>query len=506
MAAPEVSQTMDVWQRRWEAVEALIQRAIDSLGCRDASDGAFNEIKKTLEKLKTFGRQQYYFFYNGLVQSNSVYCLASTASLIDHPRFAHYAGHYSLANAILSRILAQVSNDLSILRIAHDQRIAARDFDNTQVNVIEQADQLAKGAFMMIDDENKLDQATRIVTYLRSSTNVRLIPYAPVPLIGIPPTIFTAWRDLLAIPHEVGHYVYWNGRLSEQRSVPSQQAIQDDLNDLFKAVTAPHLLAVRDWAEEICADVVGCIIGGPVVGLSFAELAKQAVGVKFMRNDGAHPIPAIRPLLYAKILCLLNESRMTTAAEQLEHQWQQYLEHERQFDLCQGDLQQQLDLAVGMAAIFVKWVNVDKDVDAIRWSHGEGPIENWFADFEAWMTAAGADSLPAKIEAHLQSRQNLPMPDAKLLAMADADQKGQDGAAPANGDSGPIAMWRDVIKRSTIIGTLENNWIDTLSGKGNLAEEFTAIVDRFEILAEEWLAIFELGGWTTEGPENQPDE
>ena len=62
----------------------------------------------------------------------------------------------------------------------------------------------------------RIERLSVALTYLQKSYETRVIPYAEVCLIGIPFTSVRLTEDLLAIPHEVGHYVFWNSHLKDQ--------------------------------------------------------------------------------------------------------------------------------------------------------------------------------------------------------------------------------------------------------------------------------------------------
>ena len=85
---------------------------------------------------------------------------------------------------------------------------------------------------------------------------------------------------------------------------------------------------VRQWREEILSDVYGCLIAGPVIGLSSQDLALQFSFRGFARHDGVHPVPFLRPYVYIKTLekmaCCPN------SVEKLRARWQEKLEERKQ--------------------------------------------------------------------------------------------------------------------------------------------------------------------------------
>jgi hypothetical protein len=140
-----------------------------------------------------------------------------------------------------------------------------------------------------------LPEATAALIYVEKMASIRIVPYAPVAFIAIPFTSIRAQRDLLAIPHEVGHHVYWNGKL-------------DGGGWLREALV--HLLEqqserpawIKRWVEEVFADIFGCLIAGPLIALDFQDLQLQNSQQGFVEDDGEHPTPVLRPYVYTKVL------------------------------------------------------------------------------------------------------------------------------------------------------------------------------------------------------------
>jgi hypothetical protein len=74
------------------------------------------------------------------------------------------------------------------------------------------ADELAIGAMMMFKGSFALDRFATAITYTWTTNTSRVIPYADVALIGLPISVLGNQEDVLAIPHEVGHFLFWNGK------------------------------------------------------------------------------------------------------------------------------------------------------------------------------------------------------------------------------------------------------------------------------------------------------
>ncbi|MCA9923542.1 MAG: hypothetical protein KC421_14285 [Anaerolineales bacterium] len=260
-----------IWQKRWNALEKTMQ----------ATDiGTTSEtLSSMLTCLAAFGKSQFQFFYDGF---NSGKLLPS----MHHP-----------AEFVLNATLSQVSYDLSVIRQAADQRRSPHLKDT-----LEKADQLAQSALNLAVTDKLLKPGT-VVTYFNKSAHIRVIPYAPVALVGIPYTAIETPRDLLAIPHEVGHYVYHHA---------TGLAAKLHTQIPFDPPWFNH------WIEEIFADIYGCLVAGPVIGLDFQDLLLDNPTEHFTEDDGEHPVDAIRPFIHTTVL---NRLGFKNAAEALQDRW-----------------------------------------------------------------------------------------------------------------------------------------------------------------------------------------
>jgi hypothetical protein len=208
-------------------------------------------------------------------------------------------------------IISQISHDLEVIERVSMQRSArATAFQDT----LALADQLCYRALEPV--HTLLEPGFTVLTYLQKMPAVRVIPYAPVALIGIPYTTLnsdpkglaqrslesesSAALDFLAIPHEAGHYVFWHAY------VPGSTGPDDTARKPFPVVLLERLkdkpfkgsLDVRRWLDEIFADVYGCLVAGPVMAIDFQDMALNRSLSEFTEDDGEHPIPLLRPEVY----------------------------------------------------------------------------------------------------------------------------------------------------------------------------------------------------------------
>jgi hypothetical protein len=190
----------------------------------------------------------------------------------------------------LALALRQVGFDLEVIQQAACQRLGAEPGSAEQIT-LDTADKLARRTLARAQPAGPYGaEPPTAITYFQKSPYIAVVPYAPVALIGIPYSAVAVKRDLLAIPHEVGHYVFWNMRAGRDfaRSLP---AWVDD-----------H--PIGRWTEEAFADVFAGLVAGPVGALSLQELLVWHGREAFLAaaGDDDHPLPILRPYLYTQAL------------------------------------------------------------------------------------------------------------------------------------------------------------------------------------------------------------
>lgn len=266
-----------VWQQRSQALDEAIE--LSQASCKNQT------LKALLSSLQAFGNDQFQFFYNGF----------SNGRLL--PSMYHPAEY------VVSATLNQISYDLSVIQQATEQRNTPRFKE-----ILDKADRLAQNALNLATDRGLL-QPTAVVTYFNKSANIRVIPYAPVALIGVPFTSLTSNQDLLAIPHEVGHYVY-----NHATGLAANLHQQIPLDPPW----------FNRWIEEIFADIYGCLVAGPLIGLDFQDLLLDNPAENFTKDNGEHPIDALRPFIHITVLQQLG---FPNAAAALKDRWEKVVQH-----------------------------------------------------------------------------------------------------------------------------------------------------------------------------------
>lgn len=309
-----------IWESRWQALDTTIADTVKLLDERIRlleelpEKRAAITIRSTLQCLRAFGESQFRFFYDGFQGQEK--------TLVDSPKYkAEYA---------MRLTLDQIAFDLSVLQRAHSQRHPQLS-SKRERDALERGDKLANLALRPAVEAKVLTPAA-VITYFQKAPHVRVVPYAPVAMIGIPYTctgIFDAngnsitgtARDYLAIAHEVGHHVYWHGKTN---NVPLRASLHSKL-----PAEPTYRIA---WLEEIFADVYGAVVAGPILALDFQEMLYDDMALEV--DDGKHPMGLLRPFIYTETFRL-----MTTGAakndvpEKLKAQWNDLMKKRGKPDL-----------------------------------------------------------------------------------------------------------------------------------------------------------------------------
>lgn len=194
------------------------------------------------------------------------------------------------------------------------------------------------------------------ITFFSQETHVQGVPYCDnAVLIGVRyDQVLQELQDnqtgplpfeLLAIPHEVGHYIYskasvdprqvdWTSLkdaktgLANDESAKWQAALNvtQPLTFAKLSATLPVAAKHRAWCEEIFSDICGCIVAGPLAALGLqAMLAARGTEANQV-HDGEHPMGVLRPFILSEILNVLNavwpaKYSFDSAAQGLSENW-----------------------------------------------------------------------------------------------------------------------------------------------------------------------------------------
>lgn len=250
-----------------------------------------------------------------------------------------------------------IAGDIEIVQRAIVQRVHEVD-DNgryqpsMQASALQITDMLALMALKPFQHLLPSGADITPITFFSQETHIRSLPYCDdVVLIGIrydqvlqdlenaetPPPF-----ELLAIPHEIGHYVYQRGSIVAQ-TIDVDQIIKDEFSKVslppklgeeplagFAAVAEKLPLTdkrYRKWCEEIFSDICGCIVAGPLVALSLLSILVARTEAANKNEEGEHPTGVLRPYLLQEILLQLNKIspnkyKFDLAAEDIVATWE----------------------------------------------------------------------------------------------------------------------------------------------------------------------------------------
>jgi hypothetical protein len=296
----------DAWEKRWSALQAAIDKMFNEYGTVPATP-RLKTLRPLLLCLKAFGEKRFKDFHDGFIAQR----------LETWPDFP--------PDAVLSSVQDQIGFDIAAIDRAILQRISGTSLMKDSLEI---ADRLAWSALQLAVGAGILPAGKMTaVTYFQKSPDIRVIPYAPVALIGIPYSAQQLERDMLATPHEVGHYVFghakYNGRPLRKYLVEQLELIVTNRSEYDRLLR---------WLEEIFADVYGACVAGPAVALDFQDLQLHTGRQRFITDDKDHPTPILRPNLHLQVLRKRNPAEWGAWADVLERNWQVRLKERERID------------------------------------------------------------------------------------------------------------------------------------------------------------------------------
>jgi hypothetical protein len=277
-----------LWQYRLDAF-------IDSTNALQASYATVSAppqvrlVGQAIGCLQTFVNDMFTFFFTHLQNG-------SPLDTDQHP-----------ADNVYSIILSQAFHDLEVLQRVAEQRLSS---PSILLEGLRQADWLAANVVGRVVSSGLLPE-TQMITYYQKSSSIRVIPYTNLALIGVPYSALDEPRDYLAIPHEVGHHVFWHGRATPTAppcggASHLYYALADDGFLALKNLINPIRRAFAEWSyvwlEELFADIFGCWMAGPAVALTVQHVMRAHSDPEFVTSDGDHPVPVLRPYISMKAL------------------------------------------------------------------------------------------------------------------------------------------------------------------------------------------------------------
>ncbi len=296
------------WQERWHAQKQAIQAALgfaDNVG--NQSVPRIRTIMSLLQGLGGYAEQRITFLLKMLDLQRP------EGVVTPHP---NYPREY-----ILRSTINQVAYDYEVILRALLQRMPG-SHNTAMSGTLEIADVLAQRALdPMVGPSKRLF----VLTYFQKAASIRLIPYANIALVAIPITATLRRSDLLVIPHEIGHMVYRHGA-SPVLNFMQQNIGAVDFTGFSWAAEKSYL---DNWVEEIFADVFSALVAGPLTARSFQDVLTEGDVSEFSKDDGEHPLPALRYDIYHQSMTskrLANSSSFTAVyplITSLQARWEQ---------------------------------------------------------------------------------------------------------------------------------------------------------------------------------------
>jgi hypothetical protein len=334
-----------------------------------------------------------------------------------------------------------------------------------------------------------LAQTDAPLTYIRETASVRLIPYGSIPLIAVPASALAIPADYLAIPHEFGHFLFWRGWIEvDVQDGSSATSIQDRLLETAWRKASSWS---KPWFEEIFADVIGTLVGGPAAALSLQDMMLEKAGKLFTEDDGHYPIPAVRP--YAA-LAVLGEIGLRSSANVLTRRWQDILEH--RFKAKVGDIKLSVPLGenredacegISVVDIIANLTEVSKEIVRLFVEDG------WNAADYLWTDEHDFSPETRPNMFYDQFEERLPSLKASLTSANLPD------------DESDSTAWLQVIKPylsdrthtqlSRLYQQEGGDWIFSI-----LQQKGASAGNPILLSPKEWFSILYLGGWGDAGP------
>lgn len=305
-----------VWDERWKALEQLMNDLASDYG---STSKAMPWLKNLIERLRSFASDHFHFFYLGFGgKCTGKECDCSP--IVKNHQLATPVDPDLSPEYVLTTILNQICADIEII-----QAIAAERTSNClppgMLSTLQNADALIQAAFPTTPNLTFHGGIPQALAYFQKYASIRVIPYTSLALVGVHYTSSSVPRDLLVIPHEVGHFVYWNYAYNGRPiAAYCEDAVRDKLKNMITS-EAPYFATwgIR-WLEEIFADVYGCLLAGGVMANSNADLQLNTTIGEFVNDSDEHPMPVLRPNICFKVL------QQTGTASQLKNSYAAWLD------------------------------------------------------------------------------------------------------------------------------------------------------------------------------------
>lgn len=292
------------WEN-WVKRETTAAEAIDEIKpANEQDDDNFLRLtlyKLLLERLLDFARRQYAYFYFGFGgEAAGMSADAYQALSIDTSNSPSY---------YLKEILEKMNEEFRIIMSLVDLRTAeeqltkkaslnlADDFGHLLLPMVKEKLTLIDGR--IVETPGILSDAPLVISYFAANPNIRILPYANAVLIGIPESAIglrsesgklpqgEVPRDMLVMGHELGHYVYRNAVVNDDR-----------LRDYLAKMVHDKEEFVQNWMEELFCDVYCALFVDEDELMALVEAWTADDPIQAGHRFGKHPFGRVRPFIY----------------------------------------------------------------------------------------------------------------------------------------------------------------------------------------------------------------
>ncbi len=488
-------------------------------------------ILNLIRTLRQFAEGQFFFFYHGFNGGNGKYPrlnpqISASNSSVEFP-----------PEHVLTSILDQIAADITVIQLAAEQRRLVSlpiqqpplivQGTEPKLDLLKVGDRLGTNAFWSPAKADRADDwgFKTVLTYLTDSVKVRVVPYSRVLLLGIPYSCKNDVRQLLAIPHEVGHFLFWYSFRQTADNLQRREGNWEghagnllNVRELFYAFSKKP--SKPAWAEEIFADVYSVLVGGPLAILTAMDVALEHSTDAFQDFDSndTHPTPLIRPVLMMQALLKLNAQsagrfgrfskiqssedvrriadelspeKVRRIADELFALWQDKLQ-ERHVTAFQGQKLSAQDFSLTPQEREVNAL-VDTAVRALVYAYGG--LEENYGDPWGWSSKKFRDWSDAKgLETGGGEMVLAQINQTTEITGPTFDEVSTERYKENDAHDIPPKLWQEWVT------TNGKGYFEEFPEKEIYAGEYETAMDPKNRPGQSWLPVFGAGGWTTEGP------
>jgi hypothetical protein len=298
------------------------------------------------------------------------------------------------------------------------------------------------------------DQTAHVLTYFNQVTHIRLIPYYPLFLVGVP---FSSIHDgvtldYCAIPHELAHVLYLvdknvnSGGLIMQRA-QGARLFRRASSPLFPALSRLSNDWYKPWLEEMFADVYGCIVAGPFIARHFMALSKGWKQSELIANPGSHPSPLIRPYVYIEALAELDArflgGSIDSVTQTLRDEWDDFVKQQGAEVALADDVKKPVRDAVAE----IKEAVQDILLAIVPEGNALSAVAPW-PDRSTWVAAASGSLPEPAVTPAGDMAPGVDLPAALDKAAAGVMIEAMTGGMSPNSATGaiPAEQWRKILQ------------------------------------------------------------